>query len=591
MVLKVIHNKYAPECVIFESASQLPSLVYDFVIIGAGAAGNVLTNRLTENRDISVLVVEAGISNQDALPTFVPFFSLKLSSTIYDWNFTTTNQSGLNNRIVTFPRGRVLGGSTTINGMFYTRGSADDWNRYASVAHDSAWSWERIQHFIQKNEKWIPPADQHNTTGQFNPAFHSSSGINSVSLPGFAQATDGRILQTTEDLKAEFPFNLDMNSGKPLGLGWLQATINDGNRSSSATSYLGSQFINRPNLHVLLHSQVTRLLPSANSKKGRLSFSTVEVSPTNGDSIFHLRAKKEILLSAGTVGTPHILLNSGIGDAKELTHIGIKPILNLSDVGKNLQDHPRLVSNWFAKPSNSTSDIINRDSGVLNERLRQWNDTRTGPLVDTYVSHLAFLRLPENTTIFRQIPDPAAGKFTAHYELGFTNGFVGATVPPEGEYFGITTRVVSPTSRGTIRLNTTHPLDPPLIDPAFLTTDFDILAMREALKSAQRFLAGPAWKGYIMEPFGELANATDEARMDQYIRDQSGTSAHPVGTAQMSARGAKNGVVDPDFRVKGADGLRIIDASVLPFVPSGHTQTPVYILAEMASELIKKSWY
>ncbi|GLB35186.1 putative aryl-alcohol oxidase [Lyophyllum shimeji] len=529
---------------VYERFEDLPFTKFDFVIIGAGAAGNVLANRLTENSRFTVLLLEAGGSNRNALPTMIPFFCTRLSNTQYDWNYTTTAQIGLNGRSIGFPRGHVLGGSTSINGMFYTRGSSEDYDRYAEVTGDSGWSWRSIQKYIRRNEMLVPPADRHDTTGQYDPSFHSVDGINAVSLPGYPQAINGRVIQTTRDLE-EFPLNLDMNSGYLLGLGWLQATIKGGSRSSSATSYLGPDFINRPNLHVLLNTRVTRVLSSTRDR----TFRTVEFMQRAQGPKAVVSARKEIMLSAGTVGTPHILLNSGIGDREQLKLLGINTSHHLPDVGKNMSDHPRLVNNWFVKGDGGTFDVINQNSTMTDHLLHQWMKTQKGPLVDTFVSHLYFARLPGD-----RLPngsDPAAGPKSPHYELGFSNGFVGGT-PPSGDYIGITTRVVSPTSRGSVRLKSNDPLDPPLIDPGFLATDFDIFAMRQAVKSARRFLNGPAWKDY--------------------------------------RRDAAHGVVDPDFRVKGLDGIRIVDASVLPYVSSAHTQAPVYIFAERAADLIKTDW-
>ncbi|KAF9459331.1 pyranose dehydrogenase [Collybia nuda] len=567
---------------IYETFESLPGTKFDFVIVGGGAAGNVLANRLTENPSTTVLLLEAGDTNIGALSTAVPFFCTRLSNTLYDWNYTTTPQAGLHGRSIGFPRGHVLGGSTSINGLFYTRGSFEDYDRYANVTGDDGWSWKNLQKYIRKNEDFVPPADNHNTDGQYNPSVHSTNGINAVSLAGYPQEIDKRIIQTSRS-QPEFHFNLDLNSGMMLGLSWLQTTIRNGKRSSSATSYLGPMFIVRPNLHVLINTRVTRVLPSEMEVGDRLTFDAVELAVTSEAPRHIVIAKREIILSAGTVGTPHILLNSGIGDEAELTALGITAFLHLPDVGRNLSDHPRLASNWFVR-GNLTFDMINQNLTLSDELLSRWTTVQQGPLVDTFASHLYFSRL--------SIPlygDPSAGPNSPHYELALSNGFVGS-VPAEGNFIGITTRVVSPMSRGSIRLKTSDPFDSPLIDPGYLEEDFDILTMREAIKSARRFVAAPEWKDYILEPFGALAKATTDDLLNDYIQSGVGTSAHPVGTVSMSAKNARYGVVDPDLRVKGVSGLRVVDASVLPFIPSGHTQAPVYIVAERASDLIKEAW-
>ncbi|KAG6856867.1 hypothetical protein H0H87_012684 [Tephrocybe sp. NHM501043] len=289
-------------------------------------------------------------------------------------------------------------------------------------------------------------------------------------------------------------------------------------------------------------------------------------------------ATKEVVLSAGTIGTPHILLHSGIGDAETLESRGIPSLVNLPDVGKNLSDQPALGNMCIV--SNET---------LRDELLVNWERHRTGPLVASSVSHIAWSRIPSNSAIFESVPDPSSGKNTPHYELVIGNG-AGLVSTTPGHFISIGNIVVSPTSRGSVSLSSNNPFDQPLIDPAYLTTEFDIFAMREAVQSARRFLAASAWNDYVIRPAGGLENATNDQLLDEYIRKGTFTSAHPVGTAAMSSMNASFGVVDPDLRVKGVSGLRIVDASVMPFVTCGHTQAPVYIIAERAADLIKETW-
>ncbi|KAJ7878659.1 aryl alcohol oxidase [Mycena leptocephala] len=301
-------------------------LKFDFIIVGGGTAGSVIANRLSENPNYSILVLEAGGSNADVLNVMVPFFCPRATpNTPQDWNYTTTPQVALNNVFIAYTRGFGLGGSSSVNYMVYARGSKEDYDRWAKVTRDDGWSWDNLVQYMRKNERFSPPADHHNTTGQFNPAVHGFRGINS------------------------YPFNLDTNSGYPLGIGWVQATIKNGARSSSATSYLTPQFATRHNLHVLLHARVTRVLPTTSS-----TFRTVEfVQDLNGKR-FTLTAGRELILSAGSIGTPNILLHSGIGNSSTLTSLGIKSLHNLPSVGQNFSDHPLTFLSFLVTADVST---------------------------------------------------------------------------------------------------------------------------------------------------------------------------------------------------------------------------------------------
>ncbi|KAJ3569077.1 hypothetical protein NP233_g5293 [Leucocoprinus birnbaumii] len=582
----------------FEDVPQ--NSTFDFVIIGGGTAGSVVANRLTENSTFNVLVLEAGISNEGILETIVPFYSDHVVPfTPWDWNYTTVPQPGLNNRSIAYPRGHVLGGTSSVNYMTYTRGSSEDWDRYASISGDNGWSWDGIQPAIFKNEKWTEPADHHDTTGQYNPDVHSTTGVTAVSLRGYPlNDIEPRIIQTTKDLPGEFPFTEDYNSGYELGLGWSQSTIDEqGRRSSSATSYLGSEFIARPNLNVLVNAQVTRITQTGTSTDGKPELLGIEFVDTRDTSrSFTVQAQKEVILSAGSVNTPQLLMLSGIGDQSLLSSLNIPVILDNPSVGHNLSDHPRLTNLWYAN-SNNTFEAAQRNESLAAQQFEEWEDG-TGPLVNSFTNHLAFLRVPTNETQFWTqfaSEDGAAGQNTAHYEMLFTNGIVPGAVPlpAVGSFFNVITVVVSPISRGYVTLDPSNPTGPPLINPGFLNSDFDFEVMKYAVRSAQRFVAGPAWSDYIVAPYPGSNNTTmvgTDAQLGEYIRENTDTIWHPVATASMSPVGADWGVVDPDLRVKGISGLRIADLSVLPKVPAAHTQQPAYVVGERAADLVKGAW-
>ncbi|KAJ7872277.1 aryl-alcohol oxidase-like protein, partial [Mycena olivaceomarginata] len=571
-----------------------------------GTAGNVVANRLTENPNFSVLVWKPGYrDNEGVLDSTVPYFveNLLAAPGIYGWNYTTTPQIGLNNRVLPYQRAHILGGCSAHNGMVYTRGSAEDFNRYASVTGDPGWSWDYLlptrnisRPLCQKptlfeNEKWTQPADHHDTRGQFNPAVHSTDRINSVSLDGYPWPIfQNHVIQTTREFPEEFPFNLDFNSGQMLGVGTLASVhYRRWKRSTSATSYLAPNFIQRNNLHVLLHAQVSKLVDPGKTTEGAVTFGGVEF--LQDGSLFTAKATKEIILSPGSVGTPTVLMHSGIGDEKALTALGIPSVLDLPSVGQNATDQPLVSAGWSVN-STQTMDSITENATRYDEVYAEWNATHTGPFVEKNLpaTYLAWMRLDVDSPIFENVTDPAPGPNTPHIEIILANGVGPFSAGPQtGNFISFALVVLTPTSRGSVTIENNNPFDPPLIDVGMLTTDFDMFTIRESIKRAYRFVQAPTWKDYIISPIVDLLNMSTDA-LDEYIRNNAGFSSQLVSTAAMSAADASYGVVNPDLHVKGVTGLSIIDASILPFTTSAHTQAAAYVVGERGADLVKQRW-
>ncbi|KAJ3500901.1 hypothetical protein NLJ89_g9581 [Agrocybe chaxingu] len=434
----------------------------------------------------------------------------------------------------------------------------------------------------------VPPADGHDTIGQFIPSAHGN-GLVEVSLPGFPTQLDDRVIKTSKQLGGRFHYNVDLNAGKALGFGWVQSSIGHSRRSSGATAYL-EPVLNRTNLDVLTNTIATRVLPSKNSP---LTLNIVEIATSGQPSSprHNITATQELIVSAGVVNTPHLLLLSGIGPSSALRTAGITPILDLHGVGQNFTDHP-FIPNYFTVNSNATFDDVLRNETIFSANLAQYMASGQGLFVITPANTQSFMRLPKSSPLLKRFGDPSSGPGSGHTEFVFMDGFAAfgpLPQPSTGHFLTLATAVVSPLSRGNISLSTTSPFDQPLIDPAVLTHEFDVGAIVQSMKDAQKFVSAPAWDGFVVAPFGDLAQATTDELKAAYAKKYATTVNHPVGTAAMSPKQANWGVVDPDLRVKGVEKLRIVDASIFPVIPEVHPQAVVYTVAERAADLILRS--
>ncbi|KAJ7443585.1 aryl-alcohol oxidase-like protein [Mycena galericulata] len=552
---------------IFTAPTQVPaSKKYDFIV-----AGCVIAARLTEDPSVNVLLIEAGVSDNgtESVTISVPLLAGSGIGTMFDWSkIVLTNsfcQSGLNGRIIPVPRGYVLGGSSSNNAMIYSRGASDEYDRLADVSGDSGWSWNSLEQYRLKNEQHTPPWNNRSNVGEYNPSVHGHGPLLTGLTPTVFEA-DKRVIQTTVDNGAEYPFNLDFNSGNGLGFGWLQTTVGHSARSTSSSA----------NLDLLLHTQVTRLV----STSGKLTFRGVQVAQM-----------ATVILSAGTVGTPQLLMLSGIGPSQQLKNVNITPLLDLEDVGANLQDQSIVILQW--EVTGTTLSTFLNNATAFADALAQYAINKTGIAAgNTVVNTIGFLRLPSNSTLLKA-GDPAAGPNAPHFQFSFLETFLpnpGQVAPTTGNWMSVSIVVQSPTSRGSLNLTSSSAFVHPTINPEYYTAAFDIGTAIQAVQTLREFLATRAWDGFIIEPFSAVAALKTDAEIETYIRTFANSLDHPTSTAKISKTTDKGGVVGPTLLVKGTTGLRIVDASILPSSPAGFPQAEVYIIAERAADLIKSAW-
>ncbi len=529
---------------------------HDYIVVGSGSAGGVVASRLTESGRHRVLLVEAGRAD-DSFWVPIPLGMTRLiGNTGYAWLDRTTPTESFGNRSLVLTQGKMLGGSSSLNGMIYVRGQADDYDGWAE-AGCSGWSWEEVLPYFKKSECLEEGgSDEH----------HGRDGELKVSWIRNIHETSENFIQATQD--AGIPFNEDTNSGNQEGVGYLLGTIYKGTRQSTANTFLKAA-AGRPNLKIMTGAPVRRVVFEGKRAVG------VEVEDAQG-ATRTVRCGKEVVLCAGAIGTPQVLQHSGIGDGEHLRSLGIEVVADVPEVGRNLQDHLFAHLKFkMGEPSASLNAVFNSKLRMGVELLR-WKLSGTGMMTTTSAHIIGFFKSDESLAR----PDLELAMRPFSFTLSADGEAVVDSFP------GITVSAINtrPSSRGEVKIQSANPRERARIHTNYLSDHRDIELLTAGMRRVREIMKQTAIARRIvseLEP-GPACTAADD--LEKYLRATTSTVYHPVGTCRMGTDEAA--VLDPQLRLRGVDGLRVIDASIMPTITSANPNAPCIMIGEKGADLV-----
>lgn len=532
----------------------MAGLEFDYVVVGGGSAGAALAARLSERADRTVALIEAGGRDSHPFIHVPSFVAAAIGTKKLNWRFSTVPQPGMAGRSIPVPRGRVIGGSGAINGMVYFRGHPTDFDQWADMGA-KGWSYRDVLPYFTRNEnnEDFPASVFHGRGGPVNvkyPAGDKANPLNHAYLDALASL--------------QFPHCPDFNGPDPEGYGFRQGLIRDGRRESTARAMLWPAVKARRNIEVITDAQAARILMDGRRATG--------IRLVDGREV---KARAEVILCAGAIQSPQLLLLSGIGPAAHLKDVGVEVVHDLPGVGGNYHDHvacPVHVETNHPDSYGISWKVWPRDllAGM------QYLLTRTGPLASNVFESVAFLKT-----------DPSLPKADVQFVFQPAKRLTNPKIPfPLGHGYAISPVALYPKSRGTLRLASDDPTAAPLIDPRLLAEPGDIDPLMRAFRIARRAFAAPSFAKYKGVEVVPGPAVQSDAEVEAFIRGAAYTVHHPGGTARMGAANDPASVVDPDLKVIGIDGLRVADASVFPLVVGGNTNAAAVMVGERGADKV-----